>query len=194
MRVTDNRYRSERGQFELAMRMIRHEARTNTISYLTGLSDDRIRKVYDTYFRAGDRDIRRRRGKSPTQIAPLIESPQRALESGVLAHLLHRGGLYGTHGSGQPKLRQNIRLGQRFCDCFEAYLCVVPGPTLSFEWGWNLLLNMRRGDELGLRHCDDCGTIHLEDLLAVPGTACPVCALLPQSEAIHLTAPARKSP
>ncbi len=186
MRVTDNRYRGERGQFELAMRMIRHEARTNTISYFTGLSDDRIRKVYDTYFRSATGTIRRRRGKSPTQIAPLIESPQRALESGVLAHLLHRGGLFATRG-GQPELRRNIRLGQCFCDCFEAYLSIVPGPTLSFEWSWNLLLSMRSGDELGLRRCEDCGTLHLQDRLAVPVTACPVCILLPPEDATPLS-------
>ena len=187
MRVTDDRYRSERGQFELAMRMIRHEARTNTISYLTGLSDDRIRKVYDTYFRAADSNIRRRRGKSPTQIGPLIESPQRALESGVLTHLLHRSELFTVCGGRQPALRQNIRLGQRFCDCFETYQCIVPGPTLSFEWAWNLLLNMRSGDELGLRHCDSCGTVHLQDLLAVPVTACPVCVFLEQTDAPRLS-------
>ena len=179
MRVTDDRYRNERSRFELAMRMIRHEARTNTIGYWTGLSDDRIRKVYDTYFRSASGDIRRRRGKSPTQIAPLIESPQRALESGVLAHLMHRGGLFALQGDRQPALRQNIRLGQRFCDCYEAYRCVVPGPTLTFEWGWNLLINIRRGDELGLRPCEECGTWHLLDLLAVPGNACPVCTLMP---------------
>lgn len=179
MRVTDNRYRTERGQFELAMRMIGHEARTNTISFLTGLSDDRIRKVYDTYFRAGGGEVRRRRGKSPTQIAPLIESPQRALESGVLAHLLHRGGLFCTGGGRQPDLRQNIDMGQRLCDCFEAYQCIVPAPTLTFEWGWNLLMSIRRGEELGLVQCTNCGIIHLSDLLAMPRTACPVCALVP---------------
>lgn len=178
MRITDDRYRDEREQFELAIRLIRHEARTNTISYLTGLSDDRIRKMYDTYFRNAAQRIRRRRGKSPTQIGPLIESPQRALESGVLTHLLHRGGLFAPPGCRQPALRRNISLGQRFCDCFEAYQCVIPQPTLSFEWSWNLLQNMRRGDELGLRHCERCGTAHLQDLLAVPATSCPVCTLL----------------
>ena len=182
MRVTDDRYRSERNQFELAMRMIQHEARTNTISYWTGLSDDRIRKVYDTYFRGSSRPVRRRRGKSPTQIAPLIESPQRALESGVLAYLMHRGGLFSLHRDRQPMLRHNIELGQRLCDCYEAYCCIVPGPTLTFEWSWNLLLNIRSGDELGLGPCSDCGTWHLRDLLAVPSNACPVCTLAPPGE------------
>ena len=56
----------------------------------------------------------------------------------------------------------------------------MPGPTLSLEWGWNLLMNIRSGDELGLRQCHDCRTFHLRDLLAVPANVCPVCALVPQ--------------
>ena len=51
MRLTDDRYAGERSQFELALRMIGHEARTRTIRECTGLSDDRIRKLYTTYFR-----------------------------------------------------------------------------------------------------------------------------------------------
>ena len=64
MRLTDNRYATEKTQFELALRMIRHEARTRTIRECTGLSDDRIRKVYATYFRdTGQDSVRRRRGR-----------------------------------------------------------------------------------------------------------------------------------
>ena len=51
MRLTDDRYAGEKSQFELAIRMIGHEARTRAIRECTGLSDDRIRKVYATYFR-----------------------------------------------------------------------------------------------------------------------------------------------
>ena len=52
MRISDSRYARERTQFELAMRMIAYEARTCTIRTCTGLSDDRIRKIYTTYFKA----------------------------------------------------------------------------------------------------------------------------------------------
>ncbi len=76
MRLTDDRYAAERSQFELALRMIRHEARTRTIRECTGLSDDRIRKLYSTYFRdTGSTDIRRRRGKSPRQITRFVKNP-----------------------------------------------------------------------------------------------------------------------
>ena len=65
MKLTDDRYARERAQLELALRMIRHEARTLTIKTCTGLSDDRIRKLYGTYFKTDPRlNVRRRRGRS----------------------------------------------------------------------------------------------------------------------------------
>jgi hypothetical protein len=46
MRVSDDRYTRDRQRLDLALRLIRHEARTFTIRQWTGLSDDRIRKVW----------------------------------------------------------------------------------------------------------------------------------------------------
>ena len=88
MRLTDNRYASEKAQFELALRMIQHEARTRTIRECTGLSDDRIRKVYATYFRdTGPQPVRRRRGKSPQQIGMFVKTPANQLEATTLVAL-----------------------------------------------------------------------------------------------------------
>ena len=50
MRATDDRYTAERDRFDLAIRMIRHEARTGTIRLCTGFTEDRIRKIYASYF------------------------------------------------------------------------------------------------------------------------------------------------
>ena len=73
MRLTDNRYASEHRQFELALRMIEHEARTRTIKDCTGLSDDRIRKIYNTYFRDTGKVKRRRKSVSPSlQMIPWL--------------------------------------------------------------------------------------------------------------------------
>lgn len=177
MRATDDRYRGEQGRFDLAMRMIRHEARTGTIRYWTGLSDDRIRKLYTSYFKYSGHKVRRRRGKSPRQIAPLVESPQRALESGVLANLLELNGLCKPNGRAGPPLRNNIDLGHRFCECYETYRGLVVDASLSFEWSWNLLVSIRRGEEIGVRRCATCGMCCVYDTLAVPEAGCPICAL-----------------
>jgi hypothetical protein len=178
MRATDDRYRSEQARFELAVRMITHEARTGTIRYWTGLSDDRIRKLYSSYFKFADRPVRRRRGRSPSQIAPLVCNPERALESGVLAHVLIANRLLRCDGTPQPVLERNVGLGHRFCESFETYMALVPGPSLNFEWCWNLLLSIRRGDELGIDRCDHCAICYIVDRLALPRTRCPGCSML----------------
>src|SRR5690606_12070565 len=70
MRVTDDRYSRDRLRYDLAVRLIRHEARTQTIRQWTGLTDDRIRKLYRSYVRASDGAcVRRHRGKSPRQVS-----------------------------------------------------------------------------------------------------------------------------
>ena len=92
MRLTDDRYAAERSQFELALRMIRHEARTRTIRECTGLSDDRIRKLYTTYFRnTGATDVRRRRGKSPRQVSRFVKNPHNQLQATTLVALFCSG-------------------------------------------------------------------------------------------------------
>ena len=185
MRATDNRYRGERARFELAMRMIQHEARTGTIRYFTDLSDDRIRKLYTSYFKYDETTpVKRRRGKSPTQIAPLVQNPDRVLESGVFVSLLRANGLISIDDPPGPVLRGNLDFGHRLCQCYETHLLVVPDPVLSFEWGWNLLLGIRRGDELGITRCEECSMSYVYDLLALPHRACPACLSLqvPQPE------------
>lgn len=178
MRVTDDRYRGEQERFELAMRMISHEARTGTIRFWTGLSDDRIRKLYASYFKYQGRPVRRRRGRSPSQIGPLVKSPERALESGVLANSLFANHVLRPAGETQPQLRCNLKLGHRFCESFETYMALIPRPALNIEWGWNLLLSIRRGDELGIARCAQCSLCYIIDLLALPRDRCPSCCLL----------------
>ena len=177
MRATDDRYRGEQAKFDLAMRMIKHEARTGTIRYLTGMNDDRIRKLYTSYFKHGEEPVRRQRGRSPTRIAPLVRTPQRALESGVFVNLLLANGLFSVDDPPGPPLKGNVDLGARFCECFETYDLLVPHSAISFEWGWNLLRTIRRGEELGIARCSTCSVCYLFDLLSLPRSACPACLL-----------------
>lgn len=177
MRATDDRYRGEKAKFDLAMRMINHEARTGTIRFWTGLNDDRIRKLYTTYFKFGDNRVRRRRGRSPTRVTPLVRTPLRALESGVFANLLLTNGLFSIDEPPGPALKGNVDLGHRFCECCEDYSLLVPTSAISFEWGWNLLLTIRRGEELGIARCSTCSVCYVFDLLSLPRSVCPACLL-----------------
>jgi hypothetical protein len=50
MRISEDCYARERLCLQLALRFLEHEARTHTIRAWTGLSDDRIRKIYNLMY------------------------------------------------------------------------------------------------------------------------------------------------
>ena len=89
MRITDCRYDRDRLRLAVAYRLIAHEARTQTIRQCTGLSGDRIRKLYRDYIQGlpGQR-IRRRRGKSPRQMSFFRKSVEHELQAATLGCLL----------------------------------------------------------------------------------------------------------
>ena len=177
MRATDDRYRGERDRLELALRLIGHEARTGTIRHFTGLSDDRIRKLYTSYFKHTGSEVKRRRGKSPSQIAPLVRTADLRLESSAMVSLMRGCGLLTDE---RPNPRQSMieRLdrGHRLCQAHETYQSLVGNPKLSFEATWNLYKNLTAGDELGYECCEACDCWYVFDALALGGRVCPLCA------------------
>jgi hypothetical protein len=181
MRLTDNRYASEKQQFELALRMIHHEARTRTIKECTGLSDDRIRKVYTTYFRdTCQDDIKRRRGKSPRQINLFVKTPGNQLEATTLIALFCASLLLRVDRANKVHTcwpRPDVEYGHRVCRAFETYVLLHPSPTLSFEWAWNLLQNISLNDELYLAICRQCRSRYVQDAYAIDRRTCPSCEI-----------------
>src|SRR5262245_45838491 len=86
MHISNERYFHDRQRHDLALRMIRHEARTCTIRSCTGLTDDRIRRLYKTYAsHMPSAPVRRRRGKSPRQVGFFVRNTRAQLESSMLA-------------------------------------------------------------------------------------------------------------
>ncbi len=182
MRLTDDRYARERSQFELALRMIGHEARTRTIKTCTGLSDDRIRKLYATYFRDSGRGskVKRRRGKSPQQVGRFVKNPDYQLQATTLlslfcASLLLRVDRDHTVHVAWP--RPDVEFGHRLCRAYETYTLLHDKPLLSFEWAWNLLLSAGYNDELYLAGCRRCSAHYVQDAYAIDRKICPSCAL-----------------
>lgn len=180
MRISDSRYARERSQFELAMRMIAYEARTCTIRTCTGLSDDRIRKIYTTYFK-GQRQlqVRRQRGKPPSRISVYVKNPMQQVESTTLALLFCDARLLGYRLDAPIRLllsKQSIDFGQRFCLAYDVYCLLHPKRRICFERAWFLVDALSRGDELQLTACVHCGGIYVHDTLALVERICPACA------------------
>ena len=145
MRLTDDRYAFERSQFELALRMIRHEARTRTIRECTGLSDDRIRKLYTTYFRnAGRNDVRRRRGKSPRQITRFVASAENQLQATTLVALYCSGLLLIDTFDVKNNQVLHRRPGRATCKKFVSTAGTTPESDATLHLESNTFLNARR--------------------------------------------------
>ena len=132
MRITDDRYTRDRLRLDLALRLIRHEARTRTIKSWTGLTDDRIRKLYRSYVAdAGRRDVRRHRGKSPRQSAFFMRNAGIRREAAGLATLLCILGLLRREGGSTPGAVEHLRWGESFCEAYETFASLFEHPQIS---------------------------------------------------------------
>ncbi|HEY6823108.1 MAG TPA: hypothetical protein VI195_01615, partial [Steroidobacteraceae bacterium] len=162
MRICDDRYRRERARMELALRFLHHEARTQTIRAWTGLSDDRIRKLYRSYMSHARRELPRHRGKSPHQVAYFTRSLRLQEESALLASVLSLLGVVPSApsaGGARGLPLADVRRGELLCQAFEAFRLLLPAAQISFEHAVFLATALARGDQLRLGECSGCGSL-----------------------------------
>lgn len=173
MRITDSRYDRDRLRLTLAYRLIGFEARTRTIRLATQLSDDRIRKLYRDYFQGRvELPVKRRRGKSPRQMAFFRRTLEHEQEAGMFGALLRMCDLLdrelATH-------RPNLEIVARFCDIYETFVGLCPQPHITFEHAWHLWQMLSRADEFVLSICQDCQSLWLRDTLDILPDNCSAC-------------------
>ena len=175
MRITDDRYTRDRLRFDLALRLIRHEARTCTIRDWTGLSDDRIRKLYRSYVTdPGDREVRRHRGKPPRQAAFFLRNAELRLQSSTLASLLCQLGLLQA-AAGLPGAVVQLRRAESFCQAYEGFLQQHARPRIGFEHACFLRRALERQRELCLDDCGNCGALLVVSPFASRPGSCGFC-------------------
>ncbi len=177
MRISDDRYSRDRLRIDLAMRLIRHEARTRTIRLWTGLTDDRIRKLYRSYVADPDGPpIVRHRGKSPQQPAFFTRSDAVRQDAATLATLMQ---IYGALPR-QPivdaaRVLPGAPRGELLCNAYESFRHVHPESPITIEHAAFLLVTLARGDELRLEPCPSCASPGIVDLLATRASLCGPC-------------------
>jgi hypothetical protein len=192
MRISDDRYSRERARMELALRFLRHEARTQTIRAWTGLSDDRIRKLYRSYMSQARRHLPRHRGKSPHQVAYFTRSQRLQQETAVLASVLALLGVVpappaGCAAGAEPGASRTaaalpgLGRGELLCQAFEAFRALLPSAQISFEHAVFLATALARGDQLRLGGCSDCGSLIVTERFPLRATRCHHCTGATQS-------------
>ena len=175
MRITDDRYTRDRLRFDLALRLIRHEARTCTIRDWTGLTDDRIRKLFKSYAQHCGGTVRRHRGKSPRQPAFFLKNDKLRLQaSGLACALCEFGLLDGGPPTAADGLAQ-LRWGERFCQAYETFLKRHAPSQIGFEHACFLRRALQRQKDLCIDDCEACGALLVVSPFAPRAGGCEFC-------------------
>ena len=178
MRVTDDRYNRDRLRLEIALRLIGHEARTQTIRRWTGLSDDRIRKLVRSYIRPGA-GVRRHRGKSPQQVRFFLRGG--IDDAHALAAMLLLFGVLPPRPAaartpdGAPSPLPSLARGRQLCEAYEIYRRVVPQARIDFEHAVFLAIALHTADEIRLQWCHSCDAANITEHSAVRLPPCRAC-------------------
>ena len=165
MRLTDRRYDRDRQRLELAHRLLGYGVRTDLIRQLTGLSADRVRRLFRDYFHGGP-VAARPRGPRPRQMQFFSQTLQRELEAATLASLLHGCQLLG-------KLKWTDL--DRFCHAFDTFVEFCPGTEISFEHAWYLGETLALEKDHALISCSSCRALWIRDSLMLAPAVCPWC-------------------
>jgi hypothetical protein len=186
MRIYDDRYNRERLRFHVALHFIRLEARTQTIRRWTGLTDDRIRKLYRSYLADGPVDgappLARHRGKSPHRAALFLRSVRARRESALLASLYRLIGALPERRRAQSSLAQgalvlpSLRRAELLCQAYDTYRALIGDALLTFEHAVFLFTTLAQGTELACGICRECRALVVIDRWALPPALCELCA------------------
>lgn len=180
MRITDDRYTRDRLRLDLALRLIRHEARTCTIRSWTGLTDDRIRKLFRSYVEhGGNGQVRRHRGKAPRQAAYFLKNGELRMQSAGLAAALCELGLLEAAPPATAGGLEQLRWGERFCQAYETFLARHSPSRIGFEHACFLRRALERQKELCIDDCAACGALLVVSPFAPRAAGCEFCGAPP---------------
>jgi hypothetical protein len=170
---TDDRTGRDFRRYQLAQRLMAHQARTRTISTMTNLTRHQLATLRSRWRVTEDM---RHRGPSPTSLAVFFRSPRARSEGAslaVLCRILNAVPLKRTVNAAKSFL--SLDLGERLCEAYEAYRMCFPRSDLEFEQVVLLVVGLVAGDAMELGGCGQCGATILIDRLAARRRICSYC-------------------
>jgi len=174
MRITDRRYVRDLRAIDLAQRMLKLEARTQTICAWTGLTGDRVRNLAQSY--ALVREGARHRGPSPSKFVALMSSPRLRKEATAMAGLLRWFDVIPAEACTQARhTLPGIVRGERLCDAVELFHQLIPQIRLTLEQLVLLTLTVAEGETWAIDSCMSCHATILIDRVGASRRLCAYC-------------------
>jgi len=158
--VTDDRLGGYFRRYQLALRMMSHGARTQTVVEWSKLTRDQL---VTQRRRWGFAPEDRQRGPAPSAFHVFFRSRRHRGDAALFAALCHNAGaIIARLDDGQrPRFEPNLENGERFCDALETFREWAPEAELDFEHAMQLARGVVEGVHVTLGWCSDCRAIML---------------------------------
>jgi hypothetical protein len=166
--------RRDSRRYQLALRLMAHQARTGTISAMTSLSRHQQEALRARW---GVPEETRRRGPSPSSLSRFTHSPRARSEGAVVAGFCRTYGLLPLgSAAGVPRRKLlTLELGERLCDTYESYRGCFPWSKFEIEELLSFAIGIAANEAIGLGRCDSCSGTVIIDRLAPHRPACAHC-------------------
>lgn len=171
-RVTNEPVDRDLRRRQLAQRLVVHQARTQTIFRLTGLSRHQLATLRQRWRVTTEM---RHRGPPPTSFAVFRSTLRVRAESAALAVFWRTLGDVGTSNGRPARPISTVEFGEHLCEVFEAYLACFPKSELDLEHLALLTRGLEEADAIALSKCSNCEAVILVDLLGLRRRLCPHC-------------------
>lgn len=166
--------RRDSRRYQVALRLMAHQARTGTISAITSLSRHQQEALRARW---GITEDTRRRGPSPTSLSRFTHSPRARSEGAVLAVFCRIYGLLpvGSLAGVSRRKLLSLEFGERLCDAYESYRACFPWVKLEIEELLSFALGIAADEVIGLGRCESCSGTVIIDRLAPHRPSCAQC-------------------
>jgi hypothetical protein len=162
-------------RLQLTKRLVGHEARTQTISWLAGYSKHRLATLRRRWRIATSA---RHRGPAPTSFSMFFRSSNARGEAATAGAIYRMFTVRaGAKLSSISLERQfaGMDLGEHLCEAFEAFHACFPKAELEFDQLALLAVGLGDSQVVGLGYCVQCDCTILVDRLGTHRRICPVC-------------------
>jgi hypothetical protein len=176
MVADQDRYAREARRRELAIRLIRLEARSSTVCRWSGVSRQKVRTLQCSIAASSAIHApKRRRGPAPHGIDMFFRTAWMRAEASAAAVLCRLYGAIPDRTETPLKAVPTVERGERLCEAYETYLDLVSPARLSFEHFVLLVDALEAGEMLALESCTGCGAALLVEPATLARRRCECC-------------------
>jgi hypothetical protein len=159
--VTDDRLGGYFRRYQLALRMMTHGARSQTVCAWSGLTRDQLVTQRQRW---GFDPDERRRGPAPTALHVFFKSKRHRSEAALFASMCRIvGAIPLRSGKAAAERLPGLENGELLCEALEAFREWRPDAELEFEHAVLLISGVVQAESVALGECSDCHAATLVD-------------------------------